>query len=358
MQRFGQPLTLSALFVAISTSQSFAAPALTVTPGVGHPKTATQVSGSGLTASEAVDVYFDTTDEFLAVTNSTGSFAANTLTIPKDALPGRHWITAVGRKTGDAVQHAFTVRTDWLQYAFESHDRGRNPFENVIDASNVGTLDVAWSYTTGNVVEFSSPAYFANLIYVGSCDDKLYAFTTSGALKWSATTGGCVESSPSIAHGNVYVGSDDGKIYAFKYLTGAPLWSAATGGAVQSGTVVVGNIVYAGSNDGRAYALNATTGAALWSTATGGVIGYSTPAVVNGTVYIGSYDDKLYALDASTGAVLWSYLTGGPIYSAPAVANGAVYFGSADESVYALNAKNGALLWSQGTAGAVAPQAR
>lgn len=135
-------LTLSS--IALAAASAVAAPALILSVKAGHPKIATSISGTGFTANEAVDVYFDTTDEFLAVTNSAGAFAARQLTIPKDALPGSHWITAVGRKTGDAAQQVFAVRTDWTKFAFDVQNRGRNPYENVIDSSNVGTLDVAW----------------------------------------------------------------------------------------------------------------------------------------------------------------------------------------------------------------------
>lgn len=55
-------------------------------------------------------------------------------------------------------------------------------------------------------------------VYVGSNDDKLYAFNPDGSLKWDSgtTIGGNVFSSPAIgADGTVYIGSDDDKLYAF-----------------------------------------------------------------------------------------------------------------------------------------------
>lgn len=337
------------LILAVSTiaEPGLAAPVLTMTPNSGgHPGVTRQISGTGFTASEAVDVYFDTADQFLAVTDSSGNFAAHELDIPKSALPGTHWITAVGRKTGDAVQKSFLVATSWLQYGFEAHDRGRNPYENVIDKSNVGTLDVAWSHATGAVI-ISEPAYYAGTIYVGSQDHKLYALdATTGAVKWTANTGGSIESSPAVAKGNVYVGSEDGHVHAFNAASGTSVWSATTGGIVTSSPVVAGNTVFVGSNDRKVYALNATNGHKIWSTLTGNIINYSTPAVVNNVVYIGSYDDNLYALNATTGAILWSFAgDGGFIISSPAVANGVVYFGSDYDSVYAIDANTGSMIW-------------
>jgi outer membrane protein assembly factor BamB len=338
------------LAVSMIAEPGLAAPALTMTPNSGgHPQVVRQISGTGFSANEAVDVYFDTTDQFLAVTDGSGAFANHELDIPKDALPGTHWITAVGRKTGDAVQKSFLVTTAWLQYGFDLHDRGRNPYENVIDESNVGTLDVAWSHATGGQV-WSAPAYKTGTLYVGSLDHKLYALdSTTGAVKWTANTGGEILSSPAVATGNVYIGSSDGHVHAFNAATGTSVWSAITGGPVTASPVVAGNTVYFGSQDNSVYAVNSTNGHRIWSTPTGGPIYYSAPAVVNNVVYIGSTDDKLYALNASTGAVLWSYPTGGLIFESPAVANGVVYFGSLDGMVYAVDANTGSTVWTYTT---------
>jgi outer membrane protein assembly factor BamB len=357
MTRFQKSLAFIVVAASISIAPVAAAPVLKMTPAIGHPKISTTVSGSGFTAGEAVDVYFDTTDKFIVFTDSTGKFPARAFTVPKDALPGTHWVTAVGRKSGDGLQRAFTVRTDWPQFGFEPRDRGRNPYENVIDASNAGTLDITWSHATGAEIA-SSPIVAGGLVYVGSEDDKLYALTTAGAVKWTATTGSAIESTPAVARGNVYVGSDDHSVYALNAATGAPVWTAATGGAVTSSPVVVGNTLYVGSADGGVHAFNATTGHSIWTTVTSNPIQYSTPAVANGIVYIGSDDGNLYALNATTGAILWSYLTGGVVESSPAVANGLVYFESGDHDLYALNATNGAFVWSfqTGTNGDGAPR--
>ena len=54
------------------------------------------------------------------------------------------------------------------------------------------------------------------VVYVGSADDNLYAFSaTTGAQLWSAATGSSIVSSPAVANGVVYVGSDDDSLYAF-----------------------------------------------------------------------------------------------------------------------------------------------
>ncbi len=82
----------------------------------------------------------------------------------------------------------------------------------------------------------------------------------SGAPRWSATTGGHVESAPAVGNGVVYVGSDDGKLSAYDAngvtgCSGTPVvctsvWSATTGGAVRSSPAVNGTSVYVGSDAG------------------------------------------------------------------------------------------------------------
>ena len=70
-------------------------------------------------------------------------------------------------------------------------------------------------------------------------------------------------------------------------LTPTELWSYTTGGLVESSPSVVGGVVYVGSYDHNVYALNATSGVQLWNYTTGNWV-WSSPAVVNDVVYIGS----------------------------------------------------------------------
>jgi outer membrane protein assembly factor BamB len=206
------------------------AQALKLTPASDHPTATDKLGGSGFGASEAVDIYFDTTEILLVVTTSTGAITTHQWTVPGSALPGQHWITAIGRKSGDAAQKPFTVETDWTQRGYGAHSKRTNPYENVLNATNVSSLDIAWSATTGSFIVQSSPAVANGVVYVGSYDDKLYAYNaTTGALLWSATTGNAVHGSPAVANGVVYVGSKDDNLYAYNATTGALLWSATTG---------------------------------------------------------------------------------------------------------------------------------
>jgi outer membrane protein assembly factor BamB len=151
------------------------------------------------------------------------------------------------------------------------------------------------------------------VVYVGSRDDKLYAFAvgcnsgggTCTPLWTGATTGG-IDSSPAVANGVVYIGSIDHTLYAYPVGcrsdggTCTPLWTGTTGGSIISSPAVANGVVYVGSNDLKLYAFGVGcaggggTCSPLWTATTGGAI-QSSPAVANGVVYVGATDGFLYA---------------------------------------------------------------
>jgi outer membrane protein assembly factor BamB len=239
------------------------------------------------------------------------------------------------------------VDTDWWSMFHHDLTRAGNSTSTAPSSSTV-----LWNYTTGGMVE-SSPTVFSDVIFVGSDDGKIYALNaTTRKSIWNYTTSNSVRSSPAVANGVVYVGSNDHNVYALNATTVATtkrlLWNYTTGDAVESSPAVANGLVYVGSNDSNVYALNATTGAFKWRYTTGGHV-YSSPAVANGVVYVGSNDHNVYALNATTEAIstakrlLWNYTTGDAVESSPAVANGVVYVGSDDDNVYALNATTEAI---------------
>ncbi len=324
-------------------------PAVTLSPTAGPPTSTVSVSGSNFGSYEAVDIYFDTTDEALAAANVQGAFSGINIPVPASAVPGTHWVTAVGRHSGLSAQAAFTVQTNWAEFGDVAQHTGVNPYENVLNPSNVTDLDLDWSAPTGAGID-SSSAVANGVVYVGSEDHNLYAFNVqTGAEVWSAPTSFYIDSSPAVANGVVYVGSTDSNLYAFNAQTGAQLWKAPTGSYISTSSPAVANgVVYVGSTDSNLYAFNAQTGAQLWKAPTGSYID-SSPAVAHGVVYVGSEDHNLYAFNAKTGVQLWKAPTGSYIDSSPAVANGVVYVGSDDDNLYAFNAQTGAQLWKAPT---------
>ena len=55
------------------------------------------------------------------------------------------------------------------------------------------TNQLLWNYTTGNSIDYSSPAVINGVVYVGSDDHYVYALNAAtGAYIWSYKTGGSV----------------------------------------------------------------------------------------------------------------------------------------------------------------------
>jgi len=373
----------------------FGRPAVSLSRASGPPTSKLLVSGSGFKPDAEIDIYFDTKDEAAVVTDGSGSFSGIAVVASASALPGTHWVSAVGRSGETGVQTEFEVQTNWNEFHRPNMKRF-NPYENVLNVQNVGKLALKWKYTGGGCCMFASPAVVDGVVYAASAQVfSGYVFALdarNGALKWTYDTGDWIESSPAVVNGVVYVGSYDGNLYALNartgvrlwnffvnqwvvasptvadgvvYVgtfalfyaldarTGAELWSFNADGETPASPAVVDGVVYLASNNGTVYALNAHTGALLWSYAMGGNdFGLaSSPAVANRVVYVGSAtsNSKVYALNAKTGALLWSYPTNGWTYSSPAVANGVAYIGSDDDNVYALDVQSGALLWKYTT---------
>ena len=105
---------------------------------------------------------------------------------------------------------------DWVQFGFDAGGSRFNNTESAISTANVSTLVQRFSAPTGAAIYFSSPAIANGVVYVGSEDDKFYAFNaSSGTLLWTANTTNIVASSPAVANGVVYVTDDNGILYAF-----------------------------------------------------------------------------------------------------------------------------------------------
>ncbi len=348
---WGFGILLSVLLLA---APAMSEPKVVNAPAMGPPTTKVTVTGTGFGAYEAVDVFFDLTDMFLAVTDNAGKFTAN-IKVPA-AEAGTHWITAIARYTNWAAQKPFLVRTNWPQFRYISRHTGYNSYEKLLSTTTVGDLVLAWTASATQGIE-SSPAVVGGKVYVGSWDGKLYAFNidTGNPIRgWPVSTGASIVSSPAVVGGRVYVGTGAGEVYAFNANNGAVVagWPATVSAGINSSPAVVNGKVYVGADNGKLYAFNASTGTQLagWPFSTGGAI-TSSPAVANGVVYVGSADNKLYAVDAVTGKKRWDsedIITDAIEYSSPAVGpNGVIYVGAKDFKLYAFR-RSGAKLWDSG----------
>jgi PQQ-like domain/IPT/TIG domain len=333
-----------------SAVAALAAPALTLSPAAGPPTTSITIAGTGFGATEAVDVYFDTTDLCLVATDGTGAFSC-TLKAPANAQPQNHWITAVGRRDGLAAAKAFTVRTDWAQFhGLNSKHTGFNPYENTLSTSNVRNLDTLWDTPVGSF-PYGAPTVVGGRVYIAN-GNKLYSFynkTGAAFAGWPVTLGGSVVYGAPAVNGNiVYVGASDGKLYAFNAVTAAaiPGFPVTTGAGVTTAPTVAAGNVYVACSDGKLYGFNAITGVPVSGypiTVTLAGALYSTPTVAHRRVFIGTPDGYIYSFNATAGGggYQWYNVAGGAIYSTPAVVSGQVFFGATDNKVYGVRANSG-----------------
>ena len=333
------------LLAASGSSQT-----ISVSPASSPPNSTVLVSGSGFSAGAEVDIYFDTTDLAMTITDGTGSFSKIALQVPAAALPGNHTVSAKEPSTGASAQTPFLVNTNWSEFRMHSNRDGYNKTENVLSPATVGGLKVLWKtylvYLTG-----SAPAVVNGTVYLGAYQGvagfaDFYALNAAtGAIRWKYfnVIGNSVTSSPDVTGGVVYFGGDSGYLYALKASTGKLISAFNTGLLCVCSSPTAAGTVYFGDDYPAIIAEGPTTN---WKHITDNKI-YSSPAVVNGIVYAGSLGGSVYALDATNGAHRWRYLTGGPITASPAVVNGILYIDSADNNVYALNALTGALVWKQ-----------
>ena len=375
------------LFPTLTTAAS---PHIYDVPQAGPPGSQTQTVGNGWDPNATLDIYLDSTHVGLVDTDNNGTFgmalkaptirqSGLAIQIPKDAVQGKHWITAVERITQLQAQVPFTVRFDWPQPRFDTQNSGFNPNESVLSAETVANLTVLWKYpiqtgqpTVANGAVYASSAFYQQennlfaldadtgalhwksdpgwsgggatvvngVLYVSTQDATVALNASSGALLWRyALVGG---TPPLVANGVVYVSCvvcAGDSVFALNADTGAPLWKYATDFYVD-GDAVADGVVYVTSRN-YVYALDAGTGAPLWQVPN--LLSWDPPAVAKGLVYLDSGAD-IYALNAGTGAFIWKYNTGNPISAPPAVANGVVYVTSY-ETLFALDAGTGAMLW-------------
>ena len=255
-----------------------------------------------------------------------------------------------------------------------------------------------WSYKTGGSINSSPAQGVDGRVCIGSDDNVLHTYSSTGKLGWSYRTAANISSSPAFDSAeNVYVGSEDSRFYAFSsvgalewsyqhmddglqdYWVSSPLIDAAGKAYMQARKRFVAfssigalewsyylgapGVAYSSSpamgSDGRIYlgagdldilyAINSNRSFA-WSYRTGGTLEASPAIASDGSIYIGCYDNKIYAV-ASAGALAWSYLTAGEVYSSPAIdTSGIVCVGSRDNHLYAITSAGG-LSWSYATMG-------
>jgi PQQ-like domain len=145
-----------------------------LSPTSGLPTSSVKVKGSGFGASETVTITFDSTPVKVTTSSGTGTFSTR-FQVPQAASIGTHTVTATGQNSGKTASAPFQVLpANWPLFGFDARHSRVNPYENILNTSNVSSLSKAWSFATGNTV-FSSPAVVNGVVYVGSRDNNVYA---------------------------------------------------------------------------------------------------------------------------------------------------------------------------------------
>jgi outer membrane protein assembly factor BamB/phospholipase C len=331
------------------------------------PSGVVAISGSGWYPKESVELYLDSVDVDSLVADGTGAFTVKAH-VPVTAAIGTHWLTAEGAVSGP-LQGAVSVSTAWSMFRGSAAGTGLGPTESATDLTNVDSLALRWTATTGGAVR-SSPASGLFYTFVGSDDGKLYVFPTNCgspcSSRWTMATGGAIQAAPALVGSLAYVGSTDGKLYVFdpsRCATGGscpPAWTGTTGGSITTSPVPAGR-VFVGSSNGYVYAFPPTCGSsscgATWSQFAGGRV-MTTPAAGFGEVVVGTRNGFLTAMNVTNGNVLWqkwlaTAVTGSPVLIQEPFGPPTVYAGTKGGKLYALNATTGALLWTGNVGAAV-----
>lgn len=80
-----------------------------------------------------------------------------------------------------AVRAYNTATAKGVMFGFDPQHTHFNPYEKVLNPTNVSNLIPYWTASTGAYI-FSSPAVANGVVYVGSYDHKLYAFHLLGTI--------------------------------------------------------------------------------------------------------------------------------------------------------------------------------
>ena len=244
---------------------------------------------------------------------------------------------AISTSTGKTVW-SDTVGGDLTAPVFASGRLYVGSSTGTVEAVNEATGKKLWSVKLENPVS-AAPAVdpTANLVIAGEANGDVKALTTSGARKWTASTGGPVTTPPVVSGGDVYFGSGD-SVYSVSETSGATQWTYKTGGTIASSLAVLpvphkGTVVTTGSADGSLYSFLTPAGTLLHKDPIGSPIegvgcAYQTCVfdTAGGTIGFGR---------AGSGEKLWTRNTPLGAMTSPVIADGTIYAGGHSGSLYA-----------------------
>ncbi|TDF95451.1 PQQ-binding-like beta-propeller repeat protein [Paenibacillus piri] len=218
-----------------------------------------------------------------------------------------------------------------------------------------------WEFTRGGPEikvyfdnPFSAPAVGANgIIFIGGVSDrKMYAIEPDGSKKWENPVGGLAASPTVGKDGTVYVGDTNGVLYAFT-TTGARKWTLPIGKYIFSApTVASDGTIYVttrdlGLKEQGLYAIH-PDGSKKWSF-TEYSFPRSSPSIgADGTIYVGA-EMELLAFNPD-GTVKWRMFTRDTMRPKPAVGTDGTVYAGTNSVLYAVDA-DGKVKWEFAAAG-------
>jgi outer membrane protein assembly factor BamB len=204
-------------------------------------------------------------------------------------------------------------------------------------------LEVLWTFATKESIE-GGAAVAGGVVYVGSCDENLYALDlASGAEKWKYKAGP-IKAPPAFADGRVFVGDSDGMFHCVDAAKGTKVWTFETGGEITSGANFAADAVLFASHDETVYCLN-REGKERWKYKTEGPV-YGALAVIDGRTFVAGCDSQLHVLDLAKGTQLASVDLGGQSGATAALEGNHLYVGTMTNQFEAIDCKKAEVAWT------------
>ena len=138
--------------------------------------------------------------------------------------------------------------------------------------------EIVWQLFIGHSI-VAAPVIDANgLLYVGSTDSKLYAVRIStGLVKWSFSTSGPIQSTPTISvGGNIFLANDSGEVYSLDS-NKVIQWRYKTNASIVSPLLYYKSTLYFGTLDNRVIALYDSSQSLVLTKSSGTVQAYGYP---------------------------------------------------------------------------------